>query len=154
LKGTRENRDRAIFAGIEGRCRNCDTWPHDSSLQALHLQEVKTNTSGQIEAARLQRQYERGLTFARHPHTPLLSFPRKYESESMDPIEIPHAVSAYLRRETQLPRKLLVVETNLNKDSDNGVEADARYLMLRAIADEVEARNLDAYEIRWSVSQP
>ena len=72
----------------------------------------------------------------------------------MDPIEIPHAVSAYLQREPQLPRKLLVVETNLNKDCEDGPEADARYIMLRAIADEVKPRNLDAYEIRWSVSQP
>ena len=68
----------------------------------------------------------------------------------MDAIIIPHAVSAFLDRQSHVLQAILVVETNLPKESVDGSQTDARQAMLKAIAQEVQARNLDAYEIRWS----
>jgi hypothetical protein len=67
----------------------------------------------------------------------------------MDAIVIPHAVSAFLDRASQVSREILVVETNLTKDSRDVSTMDARDAMLEAIAREVQDRSLDAYEIRW-----
>jgi hypothetical protein len=68
----------------------------------------------------------------------------------MDAIVIPNAVSAFLDRDSQVSREILVVETNLTKDSPDVSTMDARDAMLEAIAREVQDRGLDAYEIRWS----
>lgn len=67
----------------------------------------------------------------------------------MDAILIPHAESAYLDRQSEASGQILVVETNLTKDSSDRTAIDARYTMMEAIAREVQTRSLDAYEIRW-----
>ena len=68
----------------------------------------------------------------------------------MDESKIPHALVAFVDRQSQVPREVLIVATSLPEQSPAGLEADARYEMLNAIAAEVAERGLHGYEIWWS----
>jgi hypothetical protein len=67
----------------------------------------------------------------------------------MDEIQIPHAESAVIDRVSSAPREILVIVTKLPKRSPAGPDADARYELLKAVA-EVKARfGLHGDDIRW-----
>jgi hypothetical protein len=69
----------------------------------------------------------------------------------MDDFKIPHAENVFVDR-SDTPRDFLFVVTNLPEHSSAGTEADARHDMMKAIAAEVAARQLQGYKIRWLLS--
>jgi hypothetical protein len=66
----------------------------------------------------------------------------------METIKIPHAKIAFVDQ-SEFPREILVVVTELPKHSPAGPEADARHDMLKAIVEAVADRHLQGHDIRW-----
>ena len=66
----------------------------------------------------------------------------------MEMINIPHAKTAFVDQ-SEFPREILIVVTELPEYSPAGLEADARHNMMKAVADAVADRHLQGYKISW-----
>jgi hypothetical protein len=67
----------------------------------------------------------------------------------MEEFNIPHATNAFIDR-SRFPHEVLVVATYLPEHSAAGPEADARYDMLKEIANAEADNRLQGHEIHWS----
>lgn len=67
----------------------------------------------------------------------------------MEEIEIPHAEKAFIDKISSVPCEILVVVTRLPKESSAGRAADARYELLKAVAETKFLRGLHGDDIRW-----